>query len=146
MANHVKHISSLRSKIETFSINKGQNLEKMVSNKNASKDYENQQILLGFSIHCCDISNPAKVENVYDKWVDLIFKEFFHQGDLEREANIPISLLCDRETTNLLKSQIGFINFIVKPTFECIVNFIPDIQQYLYMIEENLKRYENKDV
>lgn len=117
----------------------------MISNQNASKDYENQQILLGFSIHCCDISNPAKVENVYDKWVDLIFKEFFNQGDLEKKAKMPVSLLCDRDTTNLVKSQIGFINFIVKPTFDCIFNFIPDIQVYLDMIEENLKRYKNRN-
>jgi len=145
MVNHVKHISSLRSKIETFAISKGNNIDKIITNQNASKDYENQQLILGTTIHCCDISNPAKVANVYDKWVDLIFIEFFNQGDMEKKANMPVSLLCDRDTTNIFKAQIGFINFIVKPTFESIINFFPDISPYLDAIDENLIRYENKN-
>lgn len=146
MANHVKHISCLRSKIETFAISEGNNIEKMITNQNASKDYENQQIILGTTIHCCDISNPAKVADVYDKWVDLIFVEFFNQGDMEKKANMPVSLLCDRDTTNIVKAQIGFINFIVKPTFDCIINFFPEIIPYLNTIEDNLKRYESKNL
>ena len=124
MANHIKHLSSLRTKAESFDIINGKNLEKMINTENSTKTYENQQMILGMCIHCSDISNPAKPEEVYDKWVELVFVEFFHQGDLERQANIPISLLCDRNTTNINKSQIGFINFIVKPTFDCLKNAI----------------------
>jgi hypothetical protein len=145
MALHVKHLSSFSSKMEFFNISNGKNSEKMIKNDNALKDYENQQLILGFSLHCCDISNPAKISKVYDRWVDLIFKEFFNQGDLEKKSQMSISLLCDRETTNIVKSQIVFINFIVKPTFECIVNFIPEIDSYLKTINENLLLYEEKN-
>ena len=49
------------------------------------------------------------------------------QGDKEREAGLPISYLCDRYTTNTAKSQIGFIEFIVHPTFELMKQALENI-------------------
>ena len=144
MVKHVKHIGVLRNKIETLNIKNGENVEKLITNENSAKTYKSKQIILGISIHCCDISSPAKISNVYDEWVDLIFLEFFNQGDIERNKNLPISMLCDRETTNVTKAQIGFINFIVKPTFECVISLFPDIAEYYVNINKNLKRYEDK--
>ena len=34
---------------------------------------------------------------------------------------------CDRHTVDVNQSQIGFINFIVKPLFECAAKFIPEL-------------------
>jgi hypothetical protein len=31
------------------------------------------------------------------KWSYLLFEEFFLQGDLEKEENLPVSFLCDRQ-------------------------------------------------
>ena len=145
MTYHYKHLSELKGKLDTFEISKGKNIEKLIVADSSSKNNENQQLILDNTIHLCDISNPAKKANVYDKWVDLIFEEFFNQGDKERAVNIPISLLCDRGSTNITKAQIGFINFIVKPYFECFINLVPEIQSYMDNIEGNLKRYELRD-
>lgn len=145
MAYHYKHLSALKGKLESFEISKGKNLEKLIVADSSSKNNENQQLILDNCIHLCDISNPAKKPTVYDKWVELVFEEFFNQGDKERNANVPISLLCDRNTTNITKAQIGFINFIVKPYFDCFLDLIPEIQIYSDNIDSNLKRYELKD-
>ncbi len=145
MASHYKHLSALKGKLETFEITNGKNIEKFIAADSSTKNNENQQLILDNCIHICDISNPAKKANVYDKWVELVFEEFFNQGDKERAANVPLSLLCDRSTTNITKAQIGFINFIVKPYFETFVDLVPEIQTYLDNIEGNLKRYELKD-
>ena len=48
---------------------------------------------------------------IYDEWVDLVFIEFFNQGDVEKKYNLPVTILCDRDTTDTVNSQIGFINF-----------------------------------
>lgn len=143
MANHAKHLSNLKTKIETYDIKKGENLDKMVLNENnAAKTYENQQLILGMCVHTADISNPAKPEQTYRKWVDMLFVEFFNQGDIEKKNNLPVSMLCDRDTTNINKSQIAFIQFVVAPTYETLINFIPKISPYYETIQTNLKRYE----
>jgi len=56
------------------------------------------------AIHLADISNTSKPWKVCKQWVDLLFVEFFEQGDRERELGMPISYLMDRYTTNAAKS------------------------------------------
>ena len=43
--------------------------------------------------------------------------EFWMQGDREKELGLPVTMLCDRRTTNVAKSQIGFIDFMVCVSF-----------------------------
>ena len=42
------------------------------------------------------------------------------QGDREKQLGIACSPLCDRQTTLVEKSQIGFIDFIVEPSFNVL--------------------------
>lgn len=142
MANHAKHLSNLKTKLESLEIKNGKNIDRIITSDNISKNFENQQLMLGMIVHSADISNPAKTGHVYNMWVDLVFKEFFNQGDKELNLGQPISILCDRKTTNINKAQIGFINFVVSPTYETLLNIIPEIQPYFDTIRNNLKRYE----
>jgi hypothetical protein len=143
MAMHSKQMSTIKAKMETFEIKKGRNIEKMIFQDNIAKTFENQQLVFNVCLHAADISGPAKQTKVSTKWTELVFYEFFEQGDLEKKANLPVSLLCDRDTTHINKSQIGFINFVVAPLFDVLFNFIPEINTYCDNIKVNLKRYEN---
>lgn len=60
-------------------------------------------------LHSCDVSNPSRTFKTVKDWTYLLFEEFFMQGDLEKEKNLPVSMLCDRTTTHVAKSQPGFI-------------------------------------
>ena len=77
----------------------------------------NQQHVLENCLHLCDVSNAARDFHIAKNWTYLLMDEFFDQGDLERESNLPISFLCDRNTTVVHKTQPGFINFIPLPLF-----------------------------
>jgi hypothetical protein len=142
MANHTKTLAFLKSKVETFDIKAGKNIERMIFPENLSKTFENQQAVLSMIVHAADISNPAKPDQIQKTWVDLVFIEFFKQGDLESKQSLPISLLCDRKTTNIDKSQIGFMNFIIIPTFESLLNVVPEVSPYMNYLKSNLKKYE----
>ena len=74
-------------------------------------------MIMKLSFHLADISNTAKKWEICKDWTDLLYVEFFAQGDLERTQKFPISNLFDRHTTNIAKSQIGFIDFIIKPSY-----------------------------
>ena len=67
--------------------------------------------------HLADISNGTKPWEICQKWTDLLFNEFFKQGDLERKKGMNISYLMDRTTVNIAKSQIGFLDVIITPAF-----------------------------
>ena len=90
----------------------------------ASEDFDptdgDKELASNFLFHMADISNPSKPWAVCKKWTDLLFLEFFEQGDKERELGINISFLMDRTTTNIAKAQDGFINNLIKPAFSLL--------------------------
>uniref|UniRef100_A0A672YYY1 Phosphodiesterase n=1 Tax=Sphaeramia orbicularis TaxID=375764 RepID=A0A672YYY1_9TELE len=52
---------------------------------------------------------------------------FLFQGDKEAELGLPFSPLCDRKSTMVAQSQIGFIDFIVVPTFTVLTDMMERI-------------------
>uniref|UniRef100_A0A3Q0TBB8 Phosphodiesterase n=1 Tax=Amphilophus citrinellus TaxID=61819 RepID=A0A3Q0TBB8_AMPCI len=72
---------------------------------------------LSLLLHTADISHPAKCWDLHYRWTTSLLEEFFKQGDREAELGLSFSPLCDRKSTMVAQSQIGFIDFIVEPTF-----------------------------
>ena len=143
MEYHVSDLGILKNKVESYEIKKGLNLNKLIEKENLIEVFENQQLILGVALHSSDISNVAKKTKICHKWRDLIFLEFFNQGDKEKSLNLKPSLMCDRETTNVNSSQIYFISIIVKPYFDLLVNIFPEISPLVDYIKINLRNYQS---
>ncbi|XP_049739318.1 dual specificity calcium/calmodulin-dependent 3',5'-cyclic nucleotide phosphodiesterase 1B isoform X3 [Elephas maximus indicus] len=77
---------------------------------------------LSLLLHAADISHPTKQWSVHSRWTKALMEEFFRQGDKEAELGLPFSPLCDRTSTLVAQSQIGFIDFIVEPTFSVLTD------------------------
>lgn len=77
---------------------------------------------LSLMLHAADISHPAKAWKLHYRWTQALMEEFFRQGDKEAELGLPFSPLCDRKATMIAQSQIGFIDFIVEPTFSVLID------------------------
>ncbi|KAL1434341.1 hypothetical protein MTO96_011966 [Rhipicephalus appendiculatus] len=84
---------------------------------------------LSLILHCCDISHPSKEWRLHHRWTYLLMEEFFQQGDKEHELGLPYSPLCDRNTTLIAESQIGFIDFILNPTMDVCGDLLEKILQ-----------------
>ncbi|KAL4656683.1 calcium/calmodulin-dependent 3',5'-cyclic nucleotide phosphodiesterase 1A isoform X3 [Arapaima gigas] len=92
---------------------------------------------LSLMLHAADISHPAKSWELHYRWTQALMEEFFRQGDKEAELGLPFSPLCDRKATMIAQSQIGFIDFIVEPTFSVLTDSTEKIISPL--IEEAIK-------
>ncbi|KAG7269132.1 hypothetical protein CRUP_016977 [Coryphaenoides rupestris] len=55
---------------------------------------------------------------LYRRWTDRIMREFFTQGDRERDEGIEISPMCDKHNASVEKTQVGFIDYVVHPLWE----------------------------
>ncbi|XP_049332529.1 dual specificity calcium/calmodulin-dependent 3',5'-cyclic nucleotide phosphodiesterase 1A isoform X4 [Astyanax mexicanus] len=82
---------------------------------------------LSLLLHTADISHPAKNWELHHRWTASLLEEFFLQGDKEAELGLPFSPLCDRKSTMVAQSQIGFIDFIVVPTFTVLTDMTEKI-------------------
>ena len=103
---------------------------------------DNKLLVCEFLFHVADISNSSKPFELCRKWTDLLFVEFFNQGDNEKKNNFPVSMFMDRNTTNIAQSQVGFIDFIQKPTFQASSLLLPEIQRCFEALDENKASWE----
>lgn len=140
MSQHFAKLAQLKSKISTH------------GTLNPAKFYVNvdgrsiSSVLL-FLLHVADISNPAKPAPVFVEWCDRCLNEFFAQGDAEKKAFMPVSPMCDRELTVKSDSQLGFIKFIVRPSFVLMSDLMPRVvDEILPVLEQNLKYWEDKKI
>ena len=82
--------------------------------------FEDKVALYKMCMKGADIAHAGKTEELHNKWSLKVVEEFFHQGDMEREQHLPISMFCDRHSVELPTSQCDFICKIVKPLFLAI--------------------------
>ncbi|XP_064598070.1 dual specificity calcium/calmodulin-dependent 3',5'-cyclic nucleotide phosphodiesterase 1A-like [Liolophura sinensis] len=87
---------------------------------------------LSLVVHCADISHPAKDLALHINWTERLLEEFFRQGDREQAQGLPFSPLCDRKNTLVAESQIGFIEFIVDPSFTVMGDMLEKIMAPLH--------------
>lgn len=146
MALHSKTILNIKTKTDLLKIRKGENLENLIQDRTNQKAVvESQQEVLNMLIHTGDLSHNTKSSDISYKWTLLLYEEFFNQGDKERSLGKPISFLCDRYTTTICSSQIGFLKFIIQPSYEVLINIIPEVESYFFEnIKHNILFWEKK--
>merc|ERR1719433_1528746 len=109
MAKHFSNLNILKGITEE----KGKDISK----------WDTTMPLMEAVLHGADLSNTGKPFNTARQWTDRVLEEFFAQGDQERVLGRDFSPLCDRHSVSRASSQIGFINFIVKPMFQALTPF-----------------------
>ena len=140
MANHGKIMTVIKSRI---SLNMAENKQQFeILSGNEKTKFEEQQSLFDFLIHAADLGHNTKLFSISLKWVELLSEEFWLQGDKEKSMNLPVSFLCDRESYNIPKSQVGFIKGFIIPTYECLVNIFPSLKYTLVNAKTNLNKWQ----
>jgi hypothetical protein len=104
---------------------------------------DNKIFLMWMCLHISDITNPTKRWRESEKWTLLVYEEFFIQGDKEKELGLPVGDLNDRRNINLAKSQMGFIDFIVQPSFEVFSKFLPKVGVHIDSIKMNRAKWNS---
>ena len=113
------------------------------------EDFEDKAMILSMSLKCGDLGHAAKSKLLHEKWSGLICEEFFRQGDIEKEKGLPVSTYCDRETTNIAKSQYGFLKNVCLPLYEVWCNFLRSEQitkNCLEQLKRNQEFWESKGI
>eukprot|EP00158_Paraphelidium_tribonemae_P006196 Partr_v1_DN27723_c1_g1_i1_m67801 putative Phosphodiesterase len=105
-------------------------------------EQNNRTILMKILLHGADISNPCRPWSVCRKWSDLVVEEFFLQGDMEKKIGIPLSPNMDRVHSSQVDIALGFGNVIVRPFFEILATFIPEMQEFTRSLESNRLKWQ----
>ena len=94
----------------------------VIENNQKIPPKEMKELSLCILIHAADISGSTKRLGLARKWSDLIGQEFSKQYALEVEQKLPVtSYFKDLHLPiNFYKSELGFLNFIVKPLYQSL--------------------------
>ena len=140
MALHGKVLSVIKSKMTLTDDGKTYKLNLISGDERTRID--EQQSLLDFMIHLADLAHNTRPFNISIKWVELLSEEFWKQGDIEKEHNLPVSFLCDRENINVPQSQKGFLSGFILSTYECLGNIFPSLRYTYENANNNLKEWQ----
>ncbi len=152
MAIHGKVINNIRSKIPEYLLQQDKDLDKnteihkkfeLISDiNNEETTEEEKQALLDYFIHAADLGHNTKKFSLSLKWVELLSKEFWLQGDKEKKMNLSVSFLCDRDNTDVPKSQVGFIGGFVLPTYHFLISMFPSLSYTTDNAKINMKEWQ----
>lgn len=89
-----------------------------------------------------DLSAATKPWDVQTQTVNVIFEEFYQQGDAEREAGrTPIPMMDRNQPNQQAASQVGFLTGICIPCYSLLSILIPDTKTLLEMCKSNLDKW-----
>ena len=150
MAIHGKVLNNIRSKIPEDLLNEAEKNKKIGIKKfelitdinNEETTNEEKQALFDYFIHSADLGHNTKIFDISLRWVELLSEEFWLQGDKERQMNLNISFLCDRDTTNVPKSQVGFIGGFIIPSYNFLAIMFPTLNYTIENAKDNLNKWQ----
>ena len=140
MSFHSRIIALMKSRIENKNIKNGENSDKILKDL-GNNLFNEQQEVLNYLIHIGDISHSTKSFDLTYKWTCLLSEEFWRQGDEEKERGFNVNFLFDRNNLDIGRNQVGFIKGIIIPSFDILVNFLPEMSYYIDNIKINLCKW-----
>merc|ERR1712048_233777 len=102
-----------------------------------------KNLMMNMVLHAADISNPCRTWEVTQVFASMVLQEFFEQGDLEKSMGIPVQFLNDREKLNRPNSQIGFIEFMIAPSFVAAIRLSPKLHGFGDNLGNNICCWED---
>ena len=141
MSFHSRIIALMKNRVENNNIKNGENSDKIINKNNNDNIFNEQQEVLNYLIHIGDLSHSSKNFEITYKWSYLLSEEFWRQGDEEKEKGFCINFLFERSNTDIPRNQVGFIKGIIIPSFEILVEFLPELSYYWEQVNTNLEKW-----
>lgn len=105
---------------------------------------EHRMLIQAIAMTASDLSASAKPWDIQKKTVQVIFEEFYQQGDAERAAGRPpISMMDRNQPDQQAASQVGFLNGICIPCYTLLYRLIPEAKLLLDMCQQNLSQWQD---
>lgn len=139
----VKHCI-LATDLALFFPNKGKLAVLIEEEKFSWSVLEHRMLIQAIAMTASDLSASAKPWDVQKKTVEVIFEEFYQQGDAERQAGrMPISMMDRNQPDQQAGSQVGFLTGICIPCYTLLHRLIPETKPLLEKCQQNLNQWSS---
>ncbi|XP_036005487.1 cGMP-dependent 3',5'-cyclic phosphodiesterase-like [Fundulus heteroclitus] len=112
-----------------------------VSDGYNTKSRTHHSLLLCLLMTSCDLSDQTKDWKTTRKIAELIYKEFFSQGDLEKAMGNRPSEMMDREKAYIPELQISFMEHIAMPIYKLLSELFPGATELYERVAANREQW-----
>ncbi|XP_029457918.1 cGMP-dependent 3',5'-cyclic phosphodiesterase isoform X2 [Rhinatrema bivittatum] len=112
-------------------------LQKMAEVGYDPRNKTHHSLLLCLLMTSCDLSDQTKGWKTTRKIAELIYKEFFSQGDLEKAMGNRPSEMMDREKAYIPELQISFMEHIAMPIYKLLQDLFPKSAELYERVASN---------
>ncbi|XP_075871079.1 cGMP-dependent 3',5'-cyclic phosphodiesterase isoform X2 [Nelusetta ayraudi] len=116
-------------------------LQKMADDGYDPKNPAHRSMLLCLLMTSCDLSDQTKGWKTTRKIAELIYKEFFSQGDLEKAMGNRPSEMMDREKAYIPELQISFMEHIAMPIYKLLSELLPGATELYERVAANREQW-----
>ncbi|XP_032690229.1 dual 3',5'-cyclic-AMP and -GMP phosphodiesterase 11-like isoform X2 [Odontomachus brunneus] len=104
---------------------------------------DHRELLRGMLMTVCDLAAITKPWDVEKRVAELVSREFFEQGDIERKTlNItPIDIMNREKQDQLPMMQVGFIDSICLPIYEAFAQLSDKLVPLVDGVRENKRHW-----
>ncbi|GAB1292405.1 Phosphodiesterase [Apodemus speciosus] len=115
-------------------------LQKMAEVGYDRNNKQHHRLLLCLLMTSCDLSDQTKGWKTTRKIAELIYKEFFSQGDLKAMGNRPMEMM-DREKAYIPELQISFMEHIAMPIYKLLQDLFPKAAELYERVASNREHW-----
>eukprot|EP00002_Diphylleia_rotans_P022144 TRINITY_DN4337_c0_g1_i3.p1 TRINITY_DN4337_c0_g1~~TRINITY_DN4337_c0_g1_i3.p1 ORF type:complete len:1502 (-),score=336.03 TRINITY_DN4337_c0_g1_i3:3170-7675(-) len=110
-----------------------------LTSKGFSRESRDDRLhLCAIILHAADLSNPIRPPVISEKWARMLRDEFFAQTQKEKELQLPVTpFMVIEDDFTLAKNEVGFIDFVVRPLWEALAGFLPDLRVCIDFMDAN---------
>ncbi|PSS03759.1 hypothetical protein BD289DRAFT_457638 [Coniella lustricola] len=107
---------------------------------------EQKALACALLIKCADISNVARRHGTALQWMDILADEFARQRSMEKELEIPTSLMAPplTERASQFRSQLNFMSMFALPLFQGVADILPTMRYTVGELSTNFELFQQK--
>jgi len=144
MAKHNDLVVKLKRLIKSKDEKDNKSIKWLELDQNPKDLMNETEFLLDMMIHCADLANACRPNHIMKEWTRRVIKEFWSQGDKERENGLQIGPGRDRNTANVPLGQQFFIKVLVSPLYTLWKEVVPESDIALKLLHKNLEFWTNE--
>ncbi|XP_022902922.1 cGMP-dependent 3',5'-cyclic phosphodiesterase-like [Onthophagus taurus] len=117
-------------------------LEQFIDDRFIKEQMDHRRLLFSLIMTCSDLSDQTKGFKTSKEVAQLVYEEFFNQGDLEKKmGNKPLDMM-DREKASIPDLQIQFLEDVCLPAYNVLAHLFPKTLCFLDILQETITYWE----
>lgn len=122
-------------------LRKVKDLERLAEDGFDANDRQHKQLLLCLLMTASDLSDQTKSFANSKTIAELIYREFFSQGDMEKGIGRDPLEMMDRDKAVIPDLQVGFLDSVALPVYRIVAKLYPATSEVLEAAENNRKMW-----